>query len=222
MPGAVRGGALERGAAAEAERLFGLANEFHAKGEVGKAVDAFKKVLELAPDHTDAAVSLSVLYNDIGHYESARRLFERADQRVKGAAGSGEPPPADGRVNRRFSARHFELAEMYMAHGRFDEALFEYNKAASLDPGNVGARIKVSKVYAKKKFFNKAVEELRRLKTERPGCQEARVALGVLYYGLGRVLEAQNEWERVLAQEPGHEEAKMYLGLSKTATETRI
>ena len=200
---------------------FALANILHTKGEIGKAIDAFKKVLVLGPNHTDASICLSILYNDIGHYESAKKIFKQVDKRVKANAKEGELLE-DGHINKKFSQKHYELGELYLAYQRYDEALFEYNKTISLDPANLEVRIKIAKVYAKKNFFNKAFDELKKLKNEYPKYSEARVALGILYYGSGKVLEAQNEWERVLSVDPKCEEAKMYLNLSKTATETQV
>ena len=202
------------------DAFFYLANIFHIKGEIGKAIKAFNKVLELEPNHTDASISLSVLYNDIGRYEEGDKVFKRASERVKNASAEGGIH--DAHINKMFAAKHFELAELYMTYNRFDEALFEYNKATGLSPENLDARIKIAKVYAKKGFVSKAYEELRTLKNENPSFTPARIALGVLHYGNGKVLEAQSEWERVLVKEPGNEEAKMYLNLSKTATETKL
>lgn len=202
------------------ETYFYLANIFHMQGEIGKAIKAFTKVLELDPAHTDASISLSVLYNDIGKYESARKIFEKADERVRSKPVS--EGVEDNHINKKFATRHFELAEMYMSYNRFDEALFEYNKAIALDPDNLEARVKVAKVYAKKGFQTKAMDELKRLKNEYPSYTPARVALGILHYGNGKILEAQSEWERVLVKEPGNTEAAMYLNLSRTANETRL
>ena len=36
--------------------------------DIGKAIKAFNKVLSLEPNHTDASISLSVLYNPINQY----------------------------------------------------------------------------------------------------------------------------------------------------------
>ncbi len=203
-----------------AEAFFYLANIFHLNGEIGKAIKAFKIVLRLDPCHTDAAISLSVLYNDIGRYEEAKVIFERANERVKqrktGAAVE------DTHVNKKFAYKHYELAEMYLTYQRFDEALFEYNKAIGLDPDNLEARIKLAKTYAKKGFMSKAFDELRKLKNEHPGHLPARLALGILYYGNGKIIEAQQEWEKVLSKDPHHKEAAMYLNLSKTASETSL
>lgn len=201
------------------EAFFLLANVFHVRGELGKAIKAFQRVLELDPHHTDAAISLSVIYNDIGRYEEAKAIFERANSQVKSTSQQGL---ADPHLNRKFSLKHYEIAEMYASYSRMEEALFEYNKAATLDPDNLEIRIKIAKAYTKKGFTSKAFEELKRLKNEHPGYMPVRIALGLLYYGNGNVIEAQAEWQNVLGREPSHPEATMYIGLSKGATETTI
>ncbi len=201
------------------EAFFYLANVFHVRGELGKAIKAFSRVLELDPNHTDAAISLSVIYNDIGKYEEAKAIFEKANNQVKNTQGSGLTDP---HLNRKFSLKHYEIAEMYASYGRFDEALFEYNKAAALDSDNLEIRIKIAKNYTKKGFTSKAFEELKRLKNEHPGYMPARIALGLLYYGNGNVIDAQAEWQNVLSREPAHPEATMYVNLSRGATETTV
>lgn len=201
------------------EGFFHLANVFHVRGELGKAIKAFSRVLELDPHHTDAAISLSVIYNDIGKYEEAKAIFEKANNQVKNTQGQGL---ADPHLNKKFSLKHYEIAEMYATYGRHDEALFEYNKAATLDPDNLEIRIKIAKNYTKKGFTSKAFEELKRLKNEQPGYMPVRIALGLLYYGNGNVVEAQAEWQNVLSREPNHPEATMYVNLSRGATETNL
>lgn len=202
------------------DAFFHMANIFHIQGEIGKAIKGFNKVLELEPGHTDASISLSVLYNDIGHYEDAKKVFDKANQRVKQTGPQGGVD--DIHINKKFSLKHLELADMYSSYNRHDEALFEYNKVIALDAANLEARIKVAKVYAKKNFMAKAFDELKKLKNEYPAYVEGRVALGILYYGTGKILEAQNEWENVIARDPSNSEAAMYLNLSKAATETTL
>lgn len=202
------------------EAYFLLANIFHIKGEIGKAIKAFTRVLDLDPNYTDAAVSLSVLYNDIGKYEAAKEVFDKANEKVTGQ--NRTEGVQDIHINKKFSARHFELAEMYLSYNRYDEALFEYNKALALNSENLDIRIKIAKVYAKKGFKSKAFDELKKVKNEFPGFIPARLSLGVMYYGNGNVIEAQNEWQKILAKDPFNNEAQMYLNLAKTATETSL
>lgn len=201
-----------------ADAHFYIGNIFHIKGQLGKAIKSFNKVLELDSNHTDAAVSLSVILNDIGKYEEAKNVFEKANQQVKKEPNGFQDP----HINRKFSIKHYETAEMYFSYNRYEEALFEYQKSANLDPENLEVRIKIAKVYSKKGYVNKAIETLKKLKAEKPGYTPARVALGLLHYGSGNVLEAQTEWQAALSKDPSNEELQMYLNLSKSATETSL
>lgn len=203
---------------ASSDAYFYIGNVFHIKGQLGKAVKAFNKVLEINPNHTDASISLSVILNDIGKYEEAKNIFDKANKQVKKEnQGINDP-----HINVKFSAKHYEIAEMYYTYSRFDEALHEYNKASALDETNLEIRIKIAKVYSKKGFLSKAIEILRKLKAEQLNYIPARVALGLLHYGSGNVLEAQTEWQNALQKDPGNEELQMYLKLSNNATETTL
>jgi tetratricopeptide (TPR) repeat protein len=199
---------------------FELGNLYHLKGEIGRAIKSFKKTLEINPTHTDASISLSVLLNDVGQYDQARKVFEDTDRRVKqGASGN---LIEDKHINKKFSLKHLELADLYLTYNRFDEALFELKKASALDPENLEFKLKLARIYSKKGFKGKAVEELVKLKNENPDYHEARVALGVLYFGLGNVLEAQTEWDKVLTKDPKNIDARTYLELSKNASEVAL
>lgn len=200
------------------DAYFYIGNVFHIQGKLGKAVKAFNKVLEFDPNHTDASISLSVILNDIGRYDDAKKIFENANKKVKNEKKGIQDP----HINRKFSLKHFEIAEMYFSYNRYEEALSEYNKAIGLDPENLEVRIKIAKVYAKKGYVSKAFEELRKLKSEHPHYVPAKTALGLLHYSKGNTVEAQTEWQTALNLDPRNEEIQMYLKLSQGATETNL
>lgn len=197
---------------------FLKANILHINGKISQAINNFKKVLEINSDHTDAMISLSVLFNDIGKYEEAKSYFELADRKVKHGSGG----VIDNHINKKFSALHFEIAEMYFTYGRHDEALSEFQKASDLDNSNLAIRIKIAKVFERRGFKAKALEELLQLKRRDPNYIPGRLALGLHYYSLGKVIEAQNEWHNILKKDPANKEARMYLTLSKSATEINL
>ena len=206
------------------EAFYIIGDIFHQNGEIDKAIKAFSKVLELEPTHTDAALALSILYNDTGQYDQGREIFEQIQASVKcsSKSSSGMIGQGDPHLNKKFSYKHYELADLYMSHGRYDEALFEYNKTVVLDGNNLEARVKVGKVYEKKGFVAKAIAELNRIKREHPSYTPARVALGLLYFSHAKVIEAQSEWRKVLEFDPGNEQVNMYLKMCESATETHL
>lgn len=197
---------------------FLKANIMHINGKISEAIKNFKKVLEINDEHTDAMISLSVLYNDIGKYEAAQKYFELADRKVKQGSGG----VIDTHINKKFSGLHFEIAEMYFTYGRHDEALSEFKKAYELNPQNLSIKVKIAKVYERKDFKAKALDELLQLKRIAPNYVPGRLALGLHYYSLGKIIEAQNEWHNILKKEPANKEARMYLTLSKSATEVNL
>lgn len=195
---------------AHAYYLKGTSHYF--KNEIGKAIESLERSVELDPKHTDSSVCLSVIYNDIGKYEEANSVFEKANQSVIHTHVG-----ADREIDRKFSKKHFELADLYFRYRRYDEAVEEYNKAAMLDPEDFEVRIRRAKVFVKKGFISRAVQDLQELKTEHPRETAIRIQLGLIHYQQKNILDAELEWEGVLDIDPDHSEAKSYLQMAKTS-----
>lgn len=195
---------------ADAHYLLGVLSYF--KGQIPATIEGFKKALSLDPRHTDAAICLSVLYNDIGRYDDAKRVFDQANQSVV-----HKRIGHDLGVDRKFAVKHLELADLYFRYRRYDEAIDEYGKAALLDPTVLDIRIRRAKAYAKKGFLTRAMQELQQLKNENAQFIPARIQLGLLHYSQGNLLDAELEWESVIGIEPNHREALAYLEMAKQA-----
>jgi tetratricopeptide (TPR) repeat protein len=188
--------------------LRGLLRSY--QGKLLESIEDLKRALRLEPKHTDAAVCLSVILNDIGRYDEAKKIFEQANQSVF-LKQVGD----DEQIDRRFAVKHFELGDLYFRYRRFDEAIEEYNKAILLDPMTAELRIKRAKAFAKKGFITRAIQDLQQLKSERPVDLAVRIQLGLLHYSQGNALDAELEWESVLEMDPVHREAIAYLDLLK-------
>lgn len=195
---------------ADSHYLLGVSQYF--QGKLGPAVASLKKSLELDPRHTDAAICLSVLLNDIGRYDDARQVFEQANQAVAHRQSASERS-----VDRKFAVKHLELADLYFRYRRYDEAIEEYSKAASLDSGSLEIRIRRAKAYSRKGYVSRAMQELEQLRNEKPSFTPARIQLGLLHYSQGNQLDAELEWETVLKTDPTNREARSYLEMSREA-----
>lgn len=181
------------------------------QGKLGQSIEDLKTALSYDPKHTDAAVCLSVILNDIGKYDEAKKVFEQANQSVF-MKQLGE----DEQIDRRFAVKHFELGDMYFRYRRFDESIEEYNKAIILDPTAIPIHIRRAKAFAKKGFITRAIQELQQLKIQYPYELTIRIQLGLLHYSQGNILDAGLEWESVLEADPRHREAMGYLELIKS------
>jgi len=200
-----------------AEAYYLMGSLLNTQKKFSHSVQAFKKAIEIDPSHTDAAIALSILYNDLGRYEEGQKIFNLANQSIKERS-----QVKDLHIDRIFSGKHRELGELYVRYQRYDEALFEFEKAIALDPSQLEIRVKTAKVLSKKGFQTRAFQELKKLKREHPDFLPGRIALGLLYYSEGNVVDAQSEWEWVLFKEPQNEEAALYLRVALKATETRV
>ena len=195
-----------------ADAFYLLGVLYYFQGQVALTVDNLKKALSIDPRHTDAAICLSVLLNDVGKYDDAKKVFEQANHSVihrrDGAVSS---------IDQKFAIKHLELADLYFRYRRYDEAIEEYGKAALLNPTALDVRIRRAKAYAKKGFLTRAMQELQSLKADHGGYLPARIQLGLLHYSQGNVLDAELEWEGALAIDPNHREAQSYLEMAKQA-----
>lgn len=195
---------------ADANYLLGVLHYF--QGRLPQAIAGLQKALELDPRHTDAAICLSVLFNDIGKYDDAKQVFEQANRSVS------QRRKSDGLgVDRKFAIKHLEIADLYFRYRRFEEAIEEYRKASALDPDTPEIRIRLAKAYAKKGLVTRALQELQQLKADNPRYIPARIQLGLLHYSQSNVLDAELEWEGALEVEPGNREAQAYLEMAKYA-----
>ncbi len=195
---------------ADAYYLFGVSHYF--QNQVGQAIENLRNALNHDPHHTDAAICLSVLFNDIGKYDEAKKVFEQANQSVAHKR-IGDPLGID----RKFAVKHLELADLYFRYRRYDEAIEEYGRASELDPTTLEIRIRRAKAYAKKGFLTRSMQELQSLKHEHPHYMPARIQLGLLHYSQGNLLDAELEWEAVAEAEPTHREALSYLTMARQA-----
>lgn len=190
---------------------------YYLQNNLTKSIDSFKAVLNLDPKFTDSAISLSIIYNDIGRYDEAKKVYNIANQSL-----ALKRHGSDGSLDRNFALKHIEIGDLYFKYHRYDEALEDYLKAVRLDPLQVELRLKLAKVYAKKGFITRAVQELRQLCSDNPSFAQGRIHLGLMYFSLGNVIDAQQEWEKALAIDPSNTEIHTYLDMAHKATETSV
>lgn len=210
---------LDNGGQSTAELQYLLGTIFHRENRFAEAVDRFKRALQIDPHFTDAAISLSIVYNDTGHYQEGKQIFEQAEK----AAFHKSPLPTPSIVlAREISQKHLELGNLYRKLQRFDEAANEFLKASRVDPENLDARILLAKTHGQRGQMRQAQTELEKLVREHPDHAPARVHLALLYYALGNVVDAQIELHEAQLKEPSNEQVKMYINMTRQATESTI
>ena len=119
-----------------------------------KAIAAYRKAIELYPDHASARHNLALLYGNIGREEEAIPLYEDLRQRrmafpitYTNLAGVyqrlGQYDKAYAVLQEYVSANpevprgHQGLGSLLSTWGRWDEALAAFDKASALEPANL-------------------------------------------------------------------------------------
>jgi tetratricopeptide (TPR) repeat protein len=185
---------------------------FHSRGELERACQAFERALSINPSYTEAALNLSVTYNDLGRYSQAREVYQRVIQRTRSA-----PRSLDPFVKGKLANMHADLGAAYAESGMFQEAVREYHKALELCPSFVDLRTRLAAVLRDMGDAPQAVRELEIVKTIQPKYVAARLALGTALHTLGRREEAIHEWEAVEQLDPGNKAARLYLQMARDA-----
>lgn len=178
------------------------------KGKLKKAILAFERALSMDPFHTEAAIALSSLYNDMGKYKEGASVYFKARKRLDRVL-----PGHDPRINQDLAKKHHDLGLAYMRYERFREAYEEFEKSQQLEPGNVNYPVKMAVCLGKTGDRAAAADLLQKLLQHHPKCIEAKIQLGILYHSLKKIQDAYREWQGALTIDPDHKSAQMYLSM---------
>jgi tetratricopeptide (TPR) repeat protein len=187
------------------------------KGKFKKAILAFERALNLDPFHTEAAIALSSLYNDVGRYKEGASIYFKAKKRLDRTL-----PGHDPRINQSLAQRHYELGLLYMRFERFQEAHHEFAKALNLEPDNVSNSVQMAKCLAKAGDKEGAVHLLKKTLETNPKSTEAKIQLGILFHSQQKLKEAHREWQEALSLDPESKSAQMYLSMLEYEPQMRM
>lgn len=179
---------------------------YHADGRFDQAELAFENALRLNENYTEAALNLSVVYNDRGKYAKARSVYQRVMERAV-----NEPRQLDAFARGKIANMHADLGAVYASMGMYPESVNEYRKALELGPTFVDLRTRLGVVYRDMGDHASAVRELERACEQNRHYLPARTHLGVALFSMGRKRDAIAAWNAVLAADPTDKSARLYL-----------
>ncbi len=185
-----------------------LGNVYTKKGKFKKAALAFEKTLSLDPFHTEAAIALSALLNDMGKYQEGAKIFQKTKKRLERMQ-----PGHDPRINQALARKHHELALLYLRYERFSEASEEFSKAMNLEPDNVCFIVQIAKCQSRLGQKESAIQFLRKQLGNYPKSVDVKIQLGILYHTQQKLADAYKEWQEALALDPDNKSAQMYLSM---------
>ena len=193
-----------------------LGTIYYDQGKFTKAINSFKRALEIDPTFTDASIGLSIILNDLGRYEEGKKVFSDAQSLL-----AKNRIQADPFANELFATKHQELGELYLQHQRYDEALEQFYKCQrlSLQKSDLGMRI--AEIHVLKQDPKNAMRELKSLIRDNPSLIAAKVQLGKLQFESKLVREAMDTWDSVLLRDPMNREVKQLMDRARRTQYTQ-
>lgn len=182
----------------------------HDKGELDRARDEFREALRLNPAYTEAALNLSVTFNDLGEYEEAQKIY-RTVVRNDTVDEDGIDPFAKGKI----ANLHAELAQAYLEVGLTNEAIQELRNGVRLRPQFADLRVRLGEVYQQAGDLAAAKYEYAEAIRVKPNYARAHTAMGLALLISGQRQKAIEQWTRALEISPDDKSAQMYLRMAK-------
>lgn len=199
----------EKNSFADVYNMLGLI--YYINSRFDDAIRCFTRAIEINPGYTEAALSLSVVYNELGQFDKSGAIYMSAKQ-----TGTPAQPYLDPYVMGKLANMHDALATIYKDLGYYPEAAEEYRKALKLRPEFVDIKTNLGAVYRDMKDYAGAIKELEDAIRLNPDYPTARIQLGLTYYVMGQHEKAKTEWLKVLRGFPENKMAQMYLNLLLT------
>ena len=110
-----------------------------------------------------------------------------------------------------YAPANFQLAMVYQAEGKQEEAIKKLEATEKIDPFDIGLSFQLGLTYYQNKDFKKAEKEFRRVIALNPKYSNALYFLGLTYNKLGLNEKAIRQFEKVSKLNPNNQQVKKIL-----------
>ena len=176
--------------------------------DLKSAVEYLQRAVALNPTYTEAALNLTITYNELGETDKAYEIFNRLS--TAGNLKEGELDPyAAGKI----ANEHYRVGKIYLQFNRLDDAIHEFRKALKLRSGLADVQARLGTALRENGDAEGAVTVLEEAVETNPKYGAAWIQLGLAYYSLGNHPQALDTWQRALKEIPDLKEAATLLKL---------
>jgi choline-sulfatase len=155
---------------------FMMGNEYYRRHEYTRAIDRYKRALELKPDYDLVVINMANAYRALGRDEEAMVGYRRFM----------ELDPKNAQIR-------FEAAQILIDNGRLEDAEAELTRALTLEPKLAAARNALGVVALRRGDAVGAERDIRAAIAEKP---DVRLA----HYNLALLAEQQGDLQRAIAE----------------------
>ncbi len=188
-------GLMEVEKTAQAHHLLGIAL-FH-QGFFKASLKQFQRASEREA-HPEYLLNLSIVLNELGYYEPARKAYEKA---LEIKAQTGEETWKEELME-----KHSQTAKLYLKKNKLKSALKEYIKGDQVCPKPF-VKLEIARLLWKLHQKTQAEKYLKSFICLYPQNIQARLLKAEWHFESQKILLAINEWENVLKIQPQNQTA---------------
>src|SRR3989337_1490784 len=148
---------------------------YHQKGIFQNAITNFEHALKINPSYTEAAINLSIVYNELGKYDEASKIFQMAVKTVSKARKIKDPY-----IEGRLANEHAQLGTAYRDNGEFEQAIETFQKAIEINQRHLPAVINLGITYYMMGFVDLALREWKNALAVDPENRDAKVYISLV------------------------------------------
>ena len=157
-----------------------------------RAEEEYRKIFELAPEHTGA-------YHDMGVIETMRASDATTENKARQHEAEAERYfKRCLEIDNTHETCHGNLAHLYLAIGRYDEAMFHYFQCLAANKDNPICAAELPMAYAKATMKSESIKKYIEQIRQNPGYAPAHYGLCLAFFAKGLVEMAVVECENTL------------------------
>lgn len=182
--------------------FFSLGLNYSRIDKLRESVRAYKRCIELAPDHVEARINLSkLLFERLEDYDDAEKNIE---QLLTGYAAQLTD----------FDRKYFSvsLGRIYLNKEKYEEAKNRFLDVLNADPNHIDAHFYLGDAYFAMNMYHEAEKEYKEVLRLNPNSAAVHLALAKVMEKIERRDLAKDELKRVLEIDPTFAEANYLLG----------
>lgn len=149
--------------------------------EFSKAIQAYKKVIELDPTYFEAYNNLGITYQALGETEKASEFYRKSIE-----------------INPRYEKGYNNLGILLFLKGHIEEAQEVFEKVLTIHPDNVESHIHLGILFKKKGEWEKAIESYQKALAIKPFLGETHYNLALLYEQLENLDMAMAHYQQFI------------------------
>ncbi len=137
---------------------------FYNQKDFSKAIQAYRKVIELDPTYVEAYNNLGILYQMMGDMDRALGAYQKSTE-----------------INPRYEKGYNNLGILLLLSGRYEEASEAFQKALAVNSNNIESHIHLGVLLKKKGQWQEAIESYQRALAIDPLHRETHYNIALLY-----------------------------------------